>query len=106
VTTKLRRAQACSVVGRAVECMCGEKSREVKMRLADGRGDGRGGSGVQTTADTPGARLPPVYRFSSPARPIGCSESRGVPHFFPPEVSGYSRTRVQGCPVIPTRGYK
>ena len=75
MTTKLRRAQAYSVpvVGRAVECMCtalacGEKSRDVsKMPLADGTEGGRDGCGVHTSANTPGTRLPPVYRFSSPA---------------------------------------
>ena len=70
MTTTLRRAQAYSVlmvVGRAVEFMRREKEPRRKMPLADGREDGRGGCGVQTTADTPGARLPPVYCFSSPA---------------------------------------
>jgi hypothetical protein len=44
-----------------------EPQRE--MPLEDGREDGWGGytvcCGGLTTADTPGARLPPVYRFSS-----------------------------------------
>jgi hypothetical protein len=30
----------------------------------------------------------------------------GIYLIFSPEVSGYSRTRVRGCPVIPTRGYR
>ena len=69
MTTKPRRTQAHSasvpshsgalaepvtVVGRAVEFMRREESRR-KMPLADGREGGRGGCGVQTTADTPGA---------------------------------------------------
>jgi hypothetical protein len=54
VTTILRRAQAYSVVGRAVECMRREEPRG-KMPLAGRREHGRGGCGGQTTADTPGA---------------------------------------------------
>ncbi len=64
MTTILRRAKAYSVVGRAVECMRREEPRG-RTLLPDGREDGRGGCGVQTTAGTLGARLPPVYRFSS-----------------------------------------
>ena len=60
VTTKLQRAQAYSVVGRAVECMRREEPRR-KIPVADGRETGRGGGGGQTTAGTPGARLLPVY---------------------------------------------
>ncbi len=60
------KAQAYSFVGRAVECMQREEPRR-KMPLADGTEDGRAGCGEQITAGTPGARLPPVYRFSSPA---------------------------------------
>ncbi len=61
---------------------CGEKkSRGVKMPLADGGEDGRGGCGVQTTADTSGARLPPGLRVQLLIACLihWCSES---PHFF------------------------
>ncbi len=68
MTMNFRRAKTYSVVtvGRAVECMRREEPRR-KMPLADGREDGWASCDIQTTADTPGARPPPVYRLKSPA---------------------------------------
>ena len=75
MTTILRRAQAYSVVGRAVECMRREEPRR-KMPLADGREKVRTNYGgnlpapayrPSTAFSSPafsiGARLPPVYSF-------------------------------------------
>jgi hypothetical protein len=69
---------------------CGEKSREVRLRLADGREDGRGGCGVQTAANTPGPVFRP-YRFSSPACPLVLSSPIFVSSEFVPKSSRAAR---------------
>jgi hypothetical protein len=56
--TKLQRAQAYSVVGRAVEC--GEKSRDVRCHSQTVEGTGGAAAADELRRDTPGARLPRV----------------------------------------------